>query len=45
MSATAQIDLSVLPEDQRDAIGALIREVVALKEITQRQEHLIAELN
>jgi len=45
MSATAPIDLSALPEDQRDAIAALIREVAALKEITQRQEHLIAELN
>jgi transposase len=45
MSALPDIDLSALPEDQRDAIVALIRENSALQEINRRLEHLVAELN
>ena len=45
MSNTPAINLSTLPADQRAAVEALIQEVSALKEITKRQEHLIAELN
>src|SRR6056297_1852960 len=45
MSALPDIDLSALPEDQRDAIAALIRENSALQEINRRLEHLVAELN
>lgn len=44
MSSIGQINLSTLPEDQRDAITALIDELAELRETTQRQEHLIAEL-
>ncbi|MGC9371632.1 MAG: IS66 family transposase [Paracoccaceae bacterium] len=39
------IDLSALPEDQRDAVAALLRENSVLKEINARLEHLVAELN
>ena len=52
MPAAARIDLSAIPEDQRDAVAALLREnsdlkgeTVSLKEIVQRLEHLVAELN
>lgn len=45
MSARPEIDLSTLPDDQRDAIAALVKEVAELRETTQRQEHLIAELH
>lgn len=45
MSAALSIDLSAIPAAQRAAVLALMDEVAALKEITRRQEHLIAELN
>jgi len=45
MPAAATIDLSALPEDQRDAVAALLRENSVLKEINARLEHLVAELN
>jgi len=45
MQATPALDLSVIPAAQRAAVLALMEEVAALKEITRRQEHLIAELN
>ncbi|MBU3031722.1 transposase, partial [Paracoccus marinaquae] len=39
------LDLSAIPAAQRAAVQALLAEVAALKDITLRQEHLIAELN
>lgn len=45
MFASPEIDLSTLPDNQRDAIAALVKEVAELRETTQRQEHLIAELH
>jgi len=52
MSALPDIDLSAIPEDQRDAVaallcenGALKGETANLKEIVKRLEHLVAELN
>lgn len=45
MSVAPALDLSALPVAQRAAALALIEEVTALREITRRQEHLIAELN
>ncbi len=45
MSNTPAINLSTLPADQRAAVEALMQQVSTLKEITKRQEHLIAELN
>jgi transposase len=52
MPATARIDLSAIPEDQRDAVATLLREnsdlsgeTASLKEIVKRLEHLVAELN
>ncbi|OWY17142.1 IS66 family transposase, partial [Thioclava sp. JM3] len=52
MSSTAIIDLSAIPEAQREAVAALLREHeelkgerVSLKEIIKRLEHLVAELN
>ena len=52
MPAAARIDLSAIPEDQRDAVAALLREnsdlngeTASLKEIVKRLEHLVAELN
>lgn len=45
MSAAPSIDLSAIPAAQRAAVLALLDEVASLKEITRRQEHLIAELN
>jgi transposase len=45
MIATPVIDLSTIPAAQRAAVLALMEKVAALTEITQRQEHLIAELN
>ncbi|SED90900.1 Transposase C of IS166 homeodomain-containing protein [Rhodobacter sp. 24-YEA-8] len=45
MSVAPALDLSALPVAQRVAALALIEEVTALREITRRQEHLIAELN
>ncbi len=52
MSALPDIDLSAIPEEQRDAVaallcenGALKGETANLKEIVKRLEHLVAELN
>jgi transposase len=45
MQTAPVIDLSSLPSAQRAVVQALLEEVTALKEITRRQEHLIAELN
>ena len=52
MSVLPDIDLSAIPEDQRDAVAALLREngtlkgeTADLKEIVKRLEHLVAELN
>jgi hypothetical protein len=45
MIETPVIDLSTIPTAQPAVVLALMEKVVALTEITQRQEHLIAELN
>jgi transposase len=45
MPATATIDLSAIPEAQREAVAAVLRERDALKEANKRLEHLVAELN
>ena len=45
MFAASVLDLSAIPNAQRAAVQALLEEVAALKDITRRQEHLIAELN
>lgn len=45
MSKPPALDLSAIPARERAAVEALLAEVAALKEITRRQEHLIAELN
>ena len=39
------LDFSAIPAAQRAMVQALLEEVAALKDITKRQEHLIAELN
>jgi len=45
MPASTTIDLSAIPEAQRDAVAAVLRERDALKEANTRLEHLVAELN
>lgn len=45
MQITPALDFSTIPAAQRAAVLALMEEVAALKDITRRQEHLIAELN
>lgn len=45
MQITPALDLSAIPAAQRAAVLALMEEVAVLKDITRRQEHLIAELN
>ena len=45
MQTAAILDLSAIPSAQRAAVQTLLEEVAALKDITRRQEHLIAELN
>lgn len=45
MQTVPALDLSAIPAAQRAAVLALMEKVAALTEITQRQEHLIAELN
>jgi transposase len=45
MSAASVLDLSAIPDAQRVAVQALLEEVETLRDITRRQEHLIAELN
>jgi len=43
--SSTTIDLSAIPEAQRDAVAAVLRERDALKEANTRLEHLVAELN
>ena len=45
MSSAPPIDLSAIPEDQRDAVLAVLRERDVLREVNKRLEHLVAELN
>jgi hypothetical protein len=45
MQTAPSLDLSAIPAAQRAAVLALMEKVAALTEITQRQEHLIDELN
>lgn len=45
MQITPALDLSAIPAAERAAVLALMEEVAVLKDITRRQEHLIAELN
>lgn len=45
MKITPALNLSAIPAAQRTAVLAVMEEVAALKDITRRQEHLIAELN
>ena len=45
MSSAPSLDLSAIPEDQRDAVLAVLRERDALREANKRLEHLVAELN
>lgn len=45
MSSAPPIDLSAIPEDQRDAVLAVLRERDVLREANRRLEHLVAELN
>ncbi|WP_353351891.1 IS66 family transposase, partial [Aquicoccus sp. SU-CL01552] len=45
MSSAPPIDLSAIPEDQRDAVLAVLRERDALRDANKRLEHLVAELN
>ena len=45
MPTLPDIDLSAIPEGQRDAVAALLQETSSLKAIIKRLEHLVAELN
>lgn len=45
MSSAPPIDLSAIPEDQRDAVLAVLRAREALREDNKRLEHLVAELH
>jgi transposase len=45
MIATPVIDLSTIPAAQRAVVTSLMETIAALQDITQRQQHLIAELN
>jgi hypothetical protein len=45
MPTLPDIDLSAIPEGQRDAVAALLQEASSLKAIIKRLEHLVAELN
>ncbi|MGV0817509.1 IS66 family transposase [Martelella sp. AMO21009] len=45
MPSTSIIDLTAIPETQREAVAAVLRERDALREANKRLEHLIAELN
>ena len=42
MQTAPALDLSAIPAAQRAVVLALMEEVAALKDITRRQEHLIA---
>lgn len=45
MAKALALNLSAIPAPERAAVVALLAEVAALKEVTSRQAHLIAELN
>ena len=45
MQTAPTVDLSAIPAAQRAAVQALMETVTALKDITRRQENVIAELN
>lgn len=45
MSSALPFDLSAIPEDQRDAVLAVLRERDAMREANKHLEHLIAEVN
>ena len=45
MSKAPALNLSAIPAPERATVEALLAEVAALKEITRRQAHLIAELS
>jgi len=45
MIETPVIDLSTIPAAQRAVVTSLLETIAALQDITQRQQHLIAELN
>ena len=45
MIETPVIDLSTIPAAQREVVATLMETITALQDITQRQQHLIAELN
>lgn len=45
MSSAPPIDLSAIPEEQREAVRAVLRERDALRDANKRLEHLVAELN
>ena len=45
MSSAPPIDLFAIPEEQRGAVLAVLRERDALREANKRLEHLVAELN
>jgi len=45
MIETPVIDLSTIPAAQRAVVTSLMETIAALQDITQRQQHLIAELN
>ena len=45
MIETPVIDLSTIPAAQRAVVATLMETIAALQDITQRQQHLIAELN
>ncbi len=45
MIETPVIDLSSIPAAQRAVVTSLMETIAALQDITQRQQHLIAELN
>ena len=45
MIETPVIDLSMIPAAQRAVVATLMETIAALQDITQRQQHLIAELN
>ena len=45
MIETPVIDISTIPAAQRAVVATLMETIAALQDITQRQQHLIAELN
>ncbi|WP_217701773.1 hypothetical protein [Pseudooceanicola sp. HF7] len=45
ISSAPSVDLSAIPEDEREAVLAALRERDALREANKRLEHLVTELN